>query len=94
MSTATLAPHPSWPRPQVGWTFVHAPMNRCTGKTNRCTIDRIEDGRVFWHADTEDAAARGDYVTPLFTFAANMARGDYFTPPEVFRLTPKGCTCP
>ncbi|MET9778611.1 hypothetical protein ABZ023_30905 [Streptomyces sp. NPDC006367] len=49
---------------------------------------------MFWRADTEDAAARGHYATPLFKFAHQMARGELFTPPEVFRLTPKGCTCP
>jgi len=92
--TSQLAPHPSWPKPQPGWTFVHHPMNRCSGKTNRCTIDKVENGTVFWHADTEDAAARGAYATPLYWFAHQMARGELFTPPEVLRLTPKGCTCP
>ena len=92
--TAQLAPHPGWPRPQPGWTFVHLPMNRCTGRANRCTVDKVEDGAVFWHANTEDAAARGHYATPLFTFAHQMARGELRTPPDVFLLTQAGCTCP
>lgn len=89
-------PHPSWPRPWVGWVFVHHPMSRCSGVPNRCTVERIENGRVIWNAETEDAAARGGYSTPLFTFAASMADGQYSTyrDPKIFRLTPKGCTCP
>ncbi|MER5579017.1 hypothetical protein [Streptomyces massasporeus] len=51
---------------------------------------------MIWNAETEDAAARGGYSTPLFEFAASMADGQYSTyrDPKIFRLTPKGCTCP
>jgi hypothetical protein len=71
-------------------------MLRCSGAPNRCTVNKIENGRVLWTADTEDAAARGAYSTPLFPFAAAMARGEYFThrDPKILRLTPKGCTRP
>ncbi|MEU9015747.1 hypothetical protein AB0D12_40000 [Streptomyces sp. NPDC048479] len=67
--------------PEPGWVFVHLPMNQCTGRADRCTVDRITDDRVIWHVgdDPDDPAAA--YSTPLAKFAHAVARGEYFTAP-------------
>ncbi|MFD7551524.1 hypothetical protein, partial [Streptomyces sp. NPDC059816] len=72
-----LVPLAGWARPQPGWIFVHGPVDRCSGKTSRCAIDKVENGTVFWNADTEDAA-RGNCASPLFMFAQQVARGELF----------------
>lgn len=87
---------PSTPTPKPGWVFRHGPMNSCTGQANRCTVDRIENGRVIWYVGDGSDRIRDWYSTSLFKFTHAMVSGDYVTyhPPGTFRLTPKGCTCP
>ncbi|MGW0846802.1 hypothetical protein ACWD26_43150 [Streptomyces sp. NPDC002787] len=81
MRTA-LTPPPLWPTPEPGWTFVNLPMNRCTGRADRCTVDEIRDGRVIWHVGNNPDPIADTYSTPLFTFAHRMATGEYFTDRE------------
>lgn len=80
MNTPQLAT--SLPAPEPGWVFVHLPMNRCTGRADRCTVDRVENDRVFWFVGDGVDTLRDWYSTPLFTFAHAVALGEYFTAPE------------
>jgi hypothetical protein len=66
-----------------GWVFIHLPMNEDTGRTDRCTIDRIENDRVIWYVGDGADKLRDWYSTPLFKFAHAVKRGAYFAAPPV-----------